>query len=83
VPFAIECDLHVAMNKRDDFPRLVNINEASTLIAVKPSTLRAWVLSRKIPFVRVGRLIRFKRSDLLALIETHSVPMREKRSETT
>ena len=51
------------------------IKEAAALIAVRPSTLRAWVLHREIPFVRVGRLVRFKRSDLLALIERNSVPV--------
>lgn len=77
---AKECDPEIAMNKTHDIPRLMNTKEAATLIAVKPSTLRAWVLARKIPFVRVGRLVRFKQSDLLALIETNSVPVRERKS---
>jgi excisionase family DNA binding protein len=65
------------MTKTDDFPNLIDINEAAALIALKPSTLRAWVLNRRIPFVRVGRLLRFKKSDLLALVEKNSVAIRE------
>ncbi len=67
------------MTKTDDFPSLIDINEAAALIALKPSTLRAWVLNRRIPFVRIGRLLRFKKSDLLALVEKNSVAMRENR----
>jgi excisionase family DNA binding protein len=39
-------------------------DEAARYIGVTPATLRVWVSRRRVPFVRVGRLVRFRRSDL-------------------
>lgn len=78
---AISCDVQRAMTSEKGFPRLLNINEAADVLAVKPATLRSWVLARRnIPFVRVGRLIRFKQGDLTAWIEKNTVPVREQRN---
>ncbi len=41
---------------------------------LKPSTIRAWILKRRIPYVKVGRLVRLKLVDLEALIEASIVP---------
>ncbi len=46
------------MEELDDIKRL------STQLAVKESTIRAWVFQQKIPFIRVGRLIRFSPSEI-------------------
>ena len=43
---------------------LISINEVSNKLKVKESTLRAWVFQRKIPCVRVGRLVRFRLSEI-------------------
>ncbi len=48
---------------------LLTVPEAAALLRLKPSTIRAWVCQRKIPFVKLGRLVRIKRSDAEALIE--------------
>ena len=53
---------------------LLTIDEAAGLLRLKPSTLRAWVLAHRISFVRVGRLIRFRRSDIWALVSAGLVP---------
>ena len=42
------------------------MNEASEFLGVKKSTLYNWIVQRKIPFIKVGRLTKFKRSDLEA-----------------
>ncbi len=48
---------------------LLTVPEAAALLRLKPSTIRAWVCQRKIPFVKLGRLVRIKRSDAEALIQ--------------
>ncbi len=53
---------------------LVNLVEAAEMLRLKSSTLRAWVLRRKIPFVKLGRRVLFRRSDLEALIAENVVP---------
>lgn len=39
--------------------KLIDLNEASVLLKVKKSWLRMAIFRRKIPFIKVGRLIRF------------------------
>lgn len=43
---------------------LVNVNEAARFLAVSSSTLYGWVWQRRIPFVKVGRGVRFDMADL-------------------
>ena len=38
-------------------PRVVNINEAAHLLGIKPSTIRAYVSTRRIASVRIGRRV--------------------------
>jgi excisionase family DNA binding protein len=56
---------------------LLTIAEAASLLRLKPSTVRAWVLRRKMPFCKVGRLVRIRRADVRAFIERSVVPARE------
>jgi excisionase family DNA binding protein len=53
---------------------LLTISEAASLLTLKPSTLRAWILRRRIPFCKVGRLVRLRRADIEALIAASVVP---------
>jgi excisionase family DNA binding protein len=47
---------------------LLTVPEAAALLRFKVSTIRAWVCQRCIPYVKLGRLVRIRRSDLEALI---------------
>ena len=53
---------------------LVNLTEAAEILRLKPSTMRAWVLRRKIPFVKLGSRVLFRRTDLESLIAKSVVP---------
>lgn len=53
---------------------LVTIAEASEILRLKPSTIRAWVLRRRIAFVKLGRRVMFRRTELEALIAQSVVP---------
>jgi excisionase family DNA binding protein len=55
---------------------LLTVPEAAALLRLKPSTIRAWTCQRRIPFVKVGRLVRIRRSDLESLITGSVVPPR-------
>jgi excisionase family DNA binding protein len=53
---------------------LLNVPETAALLRLKTSTIRAWVCQRKIPYVKLGRLVRIRRSDIEALIAKSVVP---------
>jgi excisionase family DNA binding protein len=54
--------------------RLLNYDEAAELLAVKRSTLYAWVSQKRVPFVRYSpRCVRFEREALLLWIEERRV----------
>jgi excisionase family DNA binding protein len=48
---------------------LLTVPEAAALLRLKPSTIRAWVCQKRIAYVKLGRLVRIKRSDAEALIQ--------------
>lgn len=48
-----------------DPDRLLDIAEASALLQVKPGTLYSWVSKNKIPYRKVGSLVRFHRKELM------------------
>ena len=50
---------------RDDPERLLDINEAATLLCVKTKTLYAWVSRNKIPYRKICSLVRFHRGELI------------------
>ena len=54
-------------------PGLLTISEVAELLKLSVSTVRRLQRQRKIPFVRVGRSIRFARSDLAAYLEKRRV----------
>ena len=60
--------------------KLLKISEAAEQLAVRESTLRAWILSRRITLVRVGRrAIRIPAAEIARIIEQGTIPAREER----
>lgn len=54
---------------------LMTVPETAQFFRVTVSTIRSWVLYRKIPFVKVGgRLVRFRRADLERVVSAKVVP---------
>ena len=58
-------------------PDLLTIPEAAAALRLKPSTIRAWILDRRIPFCKIGRLIRIRRCDIEAFLTESLVPAGE------
>ena len=57
-------------------PRLVNVHEAAKYLAVSVSTLYGWAWQRKLPFVKVGRALRFDLADLEKFIRVNRIEAR-------
>jgi excisionase family DNA binding protein len=60
---------------------LIDIAELERRTAIKQATLRKYVAQRKIPFVKIGRLVRFDLPEIVAWIAERKVPAL-KRGET-
>ncbi len=49
--------------------RLLNWLEAAKYLAVRPSTIRAWTRNGRLASVKLGKVVRYRRTDLEALIK--------------
>jgi excisionase family DNA binding protein len=56
-----------------ELEELLRIPDAARLLGIKQKTLRDWVWRRKITFIRVGKGIAFRPSDLREFIEKNVV----------
>jgi excisionase family DNA binding protein len=52
---------------------LMDITALGKLTTIKTATLRKYVAKRKIPFVKVGRLVRFRPSEIEVWIASRAV----------
>ena len=51
----------------------LSIAELSLLANLRPSMIRSLVFKRKIPYLKVGRLLRFDKKDILRWLEEKKV----------
>jgi excisionase family DNA binding protein len=58
---------------------LLSVPESAEYLGLKMPTLRAWILRRRIPFVRLGRRVFLRKESLDQLIQQGSVPPRAAR----
>jgi excisionase family DNA binding protein len=58
---------------------LLNVQDAARYLAISPSTLYGWAWQRRIPFVKVGRALRFDLADLREFIRANRVRARASR----
>jgi excisionase family DNA binding protein len=59
--------------------QLLNVAEAAEMCHLKVSTIRRWIFNRRLPFVKLGRRVLLRSSDIEALIEQNIVPARDGR----
>ncbi len=55
---------------------LLTEEQAAAVLGVKPRLMRDLRAQRRIGFVRVGRLVRYRQSDLSAFVDEHAVSPR-------
>ncbi|MHB8421523.1 MAG: helix-turn-helix domain-containing protein [Leptospirales bacterium] len=57
---------------------LLTSEEVGKILNVKPQTLACWRLyGENLPFVKVGRLVRYRRSDIEAWLAAQTVAVKE------
>lgn len=59
--------------------KLLSIIEASEMLALKPATIRAWLLRRKLPRVNCGRAVRIPADAVAQFIERNTIPAKVER----
>lgn len=60
--------------------RLMRPSEVAEALSLKESTIRAWILARRIFFVRVGkRAVRIPQTEVERIITQGAIPAREER----
>lgn len=55
--------------------RLLTVTETAEALGLKESTIRAWVMRRKLPFVKLGRSVRIPENFIDELVRTNTVPV--------
>ena len=67
------------MNKLPTLNRLISVPEAAAYTGLSPHTIYTMVSQKRIPYVKVGRLVKFDEGMLQAWIKQHTVmPMSPK-----
>ena len=61
--------------------KLLTMDEASEYLGISKLTLYGWVSARKLGFVKVGRLVKFKQEHLDKWIDQHTVKARVERQK--
>jgi len=55
---------------------LLTMDEAAKYLGISKLTLYGWVSSRKLGYVKIGRLVKFKQTQLDAWIDQHTISPR-------
>ena len=63
-----------ATDSRREVPRLLTTHEAADRLCMSTEWLRKKVQRREVPFVRLGRYVRFTEKHLTEIIETATQP---------
>ena len=53
-----------------DLHELLTVSEAGAMLRLKESTIRSWILKKKIPYVKLGRRVFVRQSDAQNAIES-------------
>jgi excisionase family DNA binding protein len=56
-----------------DHQKLYSVPEAADFLNISIHTLRAWISQRRIPFIKLGRGVRFRPEDLNEFINSCAV----------
>jgi excisionase family DNA binding protein len=56
--------------------QLLTVVEAAATLGIKERTVRAWILKRKIAYVKLDRLVRIPAKDVRLMIERATIPSR-------
>jgi excisionase family DNA binding protein len=71
-PAAIVSENAVVSGQITKQKQLLDTNEAAEYLGIRKNTLYEWILQRKIPYVKVGRLVKFREDELEAWLKERS-----------
>lgn len=59
----------------DDEDKLLTENQTADLMTIQPQTLSVWRTTKRydLPYLKIGRAVRYRRSDVMAFIESRMV----------
>jgi excisionase family DNA binding protein len=59
---------------KEGAPDLMDVGEGAGYCHIEESTMRSWILQNKVTYVKLGRRVFLRKSDLDALISVSVVP---------
>jgi len=59
--------------------KLLSVTEFADAVGLSPKTIRQWVWTRRVPYIRVGRAIRFRPETVDEILRRGAVPALEQR----
>lgn len=62
---------------------LLTIHEIASYLKVKVSTVYAWIHQKRIPFLKIGRLVRFNLNDIVKWTEDKQVKVYDYEAQST
>ncbi len=57
------------MSEQKDLSRLLKVEDVSIILSLKPITIYSWAEQGKLKSVKLGRLLRFRESDIYDFIK--------------
>lgn len=65
----------ITVDKGGSESGLMTVPETASYLRLKISTIRAWILKHKVPYVKLGGRVFILKTDVRALIERSVVPV--------
>ena len=60
--------------------RLLTVDQVAQLTGWRPATIRMKVWRRELPYIKLGRSVRFKEDEIAKIIEGSAIPALESQS---
>ena len=64
----------MGVSARSETAELLDVEEGAAFCHVKPCTMRSWILQKKVTYVKLGRRVFLRHSDLVDMIDRSVVP---------
>ena len=66
--------------EKTNMPRLLTVDQVARLTGWRPATIRSKVWKRELPYVKLGRSLRFRADEISKIIEGSAMPALESQS---
>jgi excisionase family DNA binding protein len=77
MPISRSAALGPTLRKPESLPRVVSVDRAAQLLALRPSTIRAWIARRKIASIHLGRRVMIPIDAIDGLLSEGLMPARK------